>query len=88
MISPEGKRISLFVNSDIPYIRAGSSKSLAHEDAEASAILDVLSKMKQGNVMESETAAAAKAVPGEEEEEEGVALDRPPDSHPREVPID
>ena len=75
------------MNSDIPYIRAGSSKSLAHEDAEASAILDVLSKMKQGNVMESETAAAAKAVPGEEEEE-GVALDRPPDSHPREVPID
>ena len=74
------------MNSDIPYIRAGSSKSLAHEDAEASAILDVLSKMNQGTVMESETAAAAKAVPGEEEE--GVALDRPPDSHPREVPID
>ena len=39
MIDPEGKRISLFANGDIPYVRAGSSRSLAHDDAEATAAL-------------------------------------------------
>ena len=42
MIGPEGKRISLFVNGDIPYVRVGSSKSLAHDDVEATAVLNVL----------------------------------------------
>ena len=42
MIDPEGKRISLFVNGDIPYVRVGSRKSLAYEDAEATALLRVL----------------------------------------------
>ena len=46
MINPEGKRMSLFVDGDIPYIRAGSSKSFAHDDAEATAILDVFMKTR------------------------------------------
>eukprot|EP00439_Symbiodinium_sp_Y106_P065650 s1162_g10.t1 len=85
MIDPEGKRISLFVNGDIPYVRVGSSKSLAYEDTEAAAVLKVL---MEGFIVKAETAAAAKAVPGEadEEEEEAVAHDRPPDPDPHEVP--
>ena len=35
MIDPDEKRISLFVNGDIAYVRVGSSKSLAHDDDEA-----------------------------------------------------
>ena len=31
MINPNGKRIPLFVNGDIPYMRAGSPKSVARE---------------------------------------------------------
>ena len=85
VINPEEKRISLFVNGDIHYVRAGSSKSLAHDDAEASAILEVLSQVDNSNVVHAETAAAAKAVPAEGDGEEGsVAHDRPPDPH--EVP--
>eukprot|EP00439_Symbiodinium_sp_Y106_P046250 s2813_g5.t2 len=38
--------MSLFVDGDIPYIRAGSSKSFAHDDAEATAILDVFMKTR------------------------------------------
>ena len=84
MIDPEGKRISLFVNGDIPYVRVGSSKSLAYEDAEATAVLKVL---MEAFTVKAETAAAAKAMPGEvDDEEEGVAHDRPPDPDPHEVP--
>ena len=84
MIDPEGKRISLFVNGDSPYVRVGSSKSLAYEDAEATAVLKVL---MEAFTVKAETAAAAKAMPGEiDDEEEGVAHDRPPDPDPHEVP--
>ena len=84
MIDPEGKRISLFVTGDIPYVRAGSSKSLAHDDAEATAVLKALTGASE---VQAETAAAAKAIPGElDGEGEGVAHDRPPDPDPHEVP--
>ena len=87
MINPEGTRISRFVNGDIPYIRAGSSKSRAHDDATATGILDVFMKMKGTHTIHAEGAAAAKAVPGEVDgDEEGVAHDRPPDPDPHEVP--
>ena len=79
-----GKGISLFVNGDIPYVRVGSSESLAHEDAEATAVLKVL---MEAFTVKAGTAAAARAVPGEtDDEEEGVAHDRPPDPDPHEVP--
>ena len=82
MIDPDGKRISLFVNGDIPYVRVGSSKSLAHDDAEAAA-LEVLKNV----YIKEKVAAAAHAVPGEiEGEEEDDEHDRPPDPDPREVP--
>ena len=55
MIDPDGKRISLFVNGDIPYVRVGSSKSLAHDDDEATAILEVLNNDRG----KEEVAAAA-----------------------------
>ena len=83
MIDPEGKRISLFVNGDIPYVRVGSSKSLAYEDAEATAVLKALT---EALTVEAETPAAAKAMPGEIDDEEGVEHDRPPDPDPHEVP--
>ena len=85
MIDPEGKRISLFVNGDIPYVRVGSSKSLAHDDAEATAVLNVLNGEAS---IKAEVAAAAEAVPGEVdgEEEEGDEHARPPDPDPHEVP--
>ena len=82
MIDPDGKRITLFVNGDIPYIRVGSSKSLAHDDVEATAVLN------SAHVKE-EVAAAAQAVPGEidgEEEEDGEEHARQPDPDPHEVP--
>ena len=84
MIDPEGKRISLFVNGDIPYVRVGSSKSLAHA-AEATAVLNVLNGEAS---IKAEVAAAAEAVPGEVdgEEEEGDEHARPPDPDPHEVP--
>ena len=85
MINPDRKRISLFVNGDIPYVRVGSSKSLAHDDVEASAVLKVLND----NVhVKGEIAAAAPAVPGEidGEEEVGDAPARPLDPDPHEVP--
>ena len=43
MINPEGKKISLFVNGDIPHVRAGSQKSAARDDefvANIKAMLD------------------------------------------------
>ena len=60
MMDPEGKRISLFVNGDIPYVRAGSSKSLAHDDAEATAVLKALAGAAEAK---AETTAAAKSHP-------------------------
>ena len=85
MIDPEGKRISLFVNGDIPYVRVGSSKSLAHDDAEATAVLNVLNG--KANI-KAEVAAATEAVPGEvdDEEEAGDEHARPSDPDPHEVP--
>ena len=85
MIDPEGKRISLFVNGDIPCVRVGSSKSLAHDDVEATAVLNVLNSEAS---IKAEVAAAAEAVPGEvdDEEEAGDEHARPPDPDPHEVP--
>ena len=84
MIDPDWKRISLFVNGDIPYVRVGSSKSLAHDDVEATAVLEVLNSAH----VKGEIAAAAQAVPGEidGEEEDGEEHGRPPDPDPHEVP--
>ena len=84
MIDPDGKRISLFVNGDIPYVRVGSSKSLAHDDDEATAILEVLNNDRG----KEEVAAAAQAVPGEIDGEEGGGEEhaRLPDPDPHEVP--
>ena len=46
MIDPDGKRISLFVNGDIPYVRVGSSKSLAHDDDEATCSTTIATRRK------------------------------------------
>ena len=83
MIDPDGKRISLFVNGDIPYVRVGSSKSLAHDD-EATAVLEVLNTDRD----KEEKAAAAQAVPGEIDGEEGDGEEhaRLPDPDSQEVP--
>ena len=49
----------------------------------------MLKVLMEGFAVKAETAAAAKAVPGEaDDEEEGVAHDRPPDPVPHEVPSD
>ena len=74
--------IAQFVNGDIPYVRAGSSRqSLAHDDAEASAILEVLSKVDSSNAVQAEAAAAGRGVSAEGDGgEESVAHDRPLDA--------
>ena len=48
MINSDGKRISLFVNSDIPYVRAGSQKSVAHDDEFAADIKAMFDQMGEG----------------------------------------
>ena len=84
MIDPGGKRISLFVNGDIPYVRVGFSKSLARDDDEATAVLEVLNIDRD----KGEIAAAAQAVPGEIDGEEGDGEEhaRLPDPDPHGVP--
>ena len=87
MINPEGKRISLFVNGDIPYVRAGSQKSIAHHDEMASTIKSILEQGKGENAeTASKALASAAAVPGAEEEPDGSAEEYSPDFVPDEVP--
>ena len=95
MINPDGKRISLFVNGDIPYVRAGSHKSIAHDDELAAAVKSILDKVKEGNPENALNAVAAttKAAPGAEGEPdddvEGYSPDEVPDEVPEEeVPAD
>ncbi|CAE7949677.1 unnamed protein product [Symbiodinium sp. KB8] len=87
MINPEGKRISLFVNGDIPYVRAGSQKSIAHYDEMASIIKSILEREKEEKFEKASNAVATIiAVPGEEEEPDGSAEGYSPDFIPDEVP--
>ena len=88
MINPEGKRISLFVNGDIPYVRAGSQKSVAHYDELASAIKSILEQVKEETSEKALNAVAATSVaaPGEEEVPDGPAEEYSPDFIPDEVP--
>ena len=88
MINPEGKRISLFVNGDIPYVRAGSQKSIAHYDEMATTIKSILEQSKEGDPVKALNAVAATydATPGEEEEPDGLAEEYSPDFMPDEVP--
>ena len=88
MINPDGKRISLFVNSDIPYVRAGSQKSIAHDDEMAATINSILEQGKEENPEKALNAVAATvdATPGEEEEPDGPAEEYSPDFIPDEAP--
>ena len=90
MINLDGKRISLFVNGDIPYIRAGSQKSVAHDDELAATIKSILDKVKEGNPENALNAVAATteaaAAPGEEEEPDDDVEGYSPDEIPDEVP--
>ncbi|CAE7786659.1 unnamed protein product [Symbiodinium sp. KB8] len=90
MINPEGKRISLFVNGDIPYVRAGSQKSIAHYDEMATTIKSILEQSKEGNSVKALNAVAATcdATPGEEEEPDSPAEEYSPDFMPDEVPCE
>ena len=68
-------------------ILRGSNKSIAHDDAEAAAIQDIFIRRLEASTTRAETAATAKAVPGEVDGEgEGGEHERPPDPDPREVP--
>ena len=88
MINPEGKRISLFVNGDIPYVRAGSQKSIAHYDELASTIKSILEQGKEENPEKALNAVVTTivAAPGEEEVPDGSAEEYSPDFIPDEVP--
>ena len=88
MINPDGKRISLFVNGDIPYVRAGSQKSIAHDDELAATIKTILERGKGENSEKALNAVAATvdATPGEEEEPDGPAEEYSPDFIPDEAP--
>ena len=88
MINPEGKRISLFVNGDIPYVRAGSQKSIARYDEMASTIKSILEQGKEENSEKALKAVATTivAAPGEEEVPDGPAEEYSPDFIPDEVP--
>ena len=88
MINPEGKRISLFVNGDIPYVRAGSQKSIAHDDEMAATIKSIREQGKEDNPEKTLNAVAATvdATPGEEGEPDGPAEEYSPDFVPNEAP--
>ena len=90
MINPEGKKIALFVNGDIPYVRAGSNKSLAHDDAEATTIFQIFKDAKEGSLVDTEPEIAAKAVPGEvdADDAEDMEHERPAEPDPNEVPAE
>ena len=87
-INPEGKRISLFVSGDIPYVRAGSQKSIAHDDELAATIKTILEQGKEENSEKALNAVAATvdAAPGEEEGPDGPAEEYSPDFIPDEAP--
>ena len=88
MINPEGKRISLFVNGDTPYVRAGSQKSIAHYDELASTIKAILEqeKVESSEKALKAVATAIVAAPGEKEVPDGPAEEYSPDFVPDEVP--
>ncbi|CAE7187272.1 unnamed protein product, partial [Symbiodinium sp. CCMP2456] len=97
MINPEGKRISLFVHGDIPYIRAGSQKSGPCEDEVASNIKSIFDGIGESGLLSSTAVDAAPATASsgadadgpQEEELEGppddeISADEAPDE---EVPV-
>ena len=88
MINPEGRKITLFVRGDIPYVRAGSNKSLAHDDAEASTIFQIFQDAKEGTLTDATSGTMATAVPGEVVADalDGEEHELPPDPDPDEVP--
>ena len=88
MINPEGKRSSLFVNGDIPYVRAGSQKSVAHYDELASTIKSILEQGKEEIPEKALNAVATTivAAPGEEDVPDASAEEYSPDFIPDEVP--
>ncbi|CAE7336630.1 unnamed protein product [Symbiodinium sp. KB8] len=90
MINPDGKRISLFVNGDIPYVRAGSQKSVAHDDEMAATIKSILDQVKEEDSEKALNAVAATvdATPGEEEDPDDFAEGYSPDEIPDEVPVE
>ena len=59
MINPDGKRISLFVNGDIPYVRAGSQKAGPCDDEVAANIKAIFDNIGEDGVLSSVTADAA-----------------------------
>ena len=75
MINPDGKRISLFVSGDIPYVRAESQKSVSHDDEMAATIKSILDQGKEEDSEKALNAVAATvdATPGEEGEPDGFA---------------
>ena len=88
MINPDGKRISLFVNGDIPYVRAGSQKSVVHDYEVAATIKTILDRFGEGKSERALDAvvAIAEAVPGEEGDSDDVVEGYSPDKVPDEVP--
>ena len=88
MINPDGKRISLFVSGDIPYVRAGSQKSVAHDDEMAATIKSILDNVKEEDPENALNAVAAtvNAAPSEEGDPDDFAEGCSPDEIPHEVP--
>ena len=90
MINPEGKKIVLFVKGDIPYVRAGSNKSLAHDDVEATTIFQIFKDAQEGSLVDTDSGVTAKAIPGEVEadDDEDAEHERPAEPDPGEVPAE
>ena len=88
MINPDGKRISLFVSGDIPYVREGSQKSVAHDDDMAATIKSILDNVKEEDPENALNAVAAtvNAAPGEEGDPDDFAEGCSPDEIPHAVP--
>ena len=89
-INPDGKRISLFVNGDIRYVRAGSQKSVAHDDGMAATIKSVLDKAEEESFEKvlNAVAATVDATPGEEGDPDDFVEGYSPDEIPDEVPAE
>ncbi|CAE6965643.1 unnamed protein product [Symbiodinium sp. CCMP2456] len=82
MINPDGKRISLFVHGDIPYVRAGSQKSGPREDEIATNVKAIFDKIGEDGSLSSVVADAATATATPREDAEGPPedeLEGPPD---------
>ncbi|OLP93893.1 hypothetical protein AK812_SmicGene24167 [Symbiodinium microadriaticum] len=82
MLNPEGKRISLFVHGDIPYVRAGSQKAGPCDNEVAANIKAIFDDIGEDGSLSSAVADVATATATTGEDAEGPADDEvegPPD---------